>query len=142
MKEPLIRNSKLASLDVCGNSGGVYGSQVLDGYDSRPLREDEFHVRARQSGYALLTEITYVAAPVIRGVDEEPSIEQCPMVLPSSMATCFSRLVHFSANLLPESIPEQILNSFTLNPSNPTRNHANFEAYTSCQLSGEGTHSG
>ena len=67
--------------------GFVFCSMNKGGYESRALREDEFHGRAQRHGYALNTEITYVAAPVIRGYDQEAMIEQCPMVLPSSMAT-------------------------------------------------------
>ena len=40
--------------------------------------------RVRKAGYALPTEVTYVATPVIRD-EEEPIIEHCPVVLPSSM---------------------------------------------------------
>ena len=80
------------SFGVQPNQGEVYGSTLLQGYESRPLREGEFHARVRKSGHALATEITYVAAPVIRGDDTEPSIDLCPMVLPSSMVTCLDRL--------------------------------------------------
>ena len=67
------------------NPGDVYDSELLYGFDSRPLREDEYMSRVCKAGYGLGTELTYVAAPVLRGEEEEYCIEQCPVVLPSSM---------------------------------------------------------
>ena len=65
--------------------GDTYGSELLHGYETRALRAHEYIRRVRKAGYGFNTDMTYVAAPVIRGAEEEPCIEQCPVVLPSAM---------------------------------------------------------
>ena len=76
--------------------GDVYDSELLHGYDTRALREHEYIRRVRKAGYAFNTNVSYVAAPVIRGEEETPCIEHCPVVLPSSMV---SRLLIYPACL-------------------------------------------
>ena len=66
--------------------GDAYGSDVLSGFQSRPLRESEFHARAARSGHSLKCDITWVAAPAIGEDGTADTIESFPVLLPSSLA--------------------------------------------------------
>ena len=77
-------------------SGNLYGSSAIGGYDSRALREAEFHVRAKGHGFDCRLE--WVPIPVLRDlegpVEEDAAnyvvIESWPVLLPSALATFIS----------------------------------------------------
>ncbi|CAE7194098.1 unnamed protein product [Symbiodinium sp. CCMP2592] len=89
-----------ASLKLTCDLGDTYDSSLLHGYESRPLREDEYMSRVRKAGYALPTEVTYVAAPVIRGEEEATALIEELFV--DSMYPSSSDLEAYWAQLLPD----------------------------------------
>ena len=67
-------------------SGDVYESQLLSGFDSRPLREDELHSRIGKTEHSLKAEISYFDIPISTGDEEDPeAVESWPVLLPSSV---------------------------------------------------------
>ena len=103
--------------------GDLYESQLLSGFDSRPLREDELHSRIGKTEHSLKAEISYFDIPVSTGDDDDPiAVERWPVLLPSSLepgkilkhysiSDCF-----VSSTIKPFKIPP--LNQ-TLNPQKP-----------------------
>lgn len=78
-RKPVLRNL----------SGNTYGSHLLAGYSTRPLREAEFHNRVSSSGSALDVEVSYTQIPVMslgEDGDEEICVESWPLLLPSQVA--------------------------------------------------------
>ena len=68
------------------NQGEIYGSDVLSGYKSRPLREDEFHQRISSLGYGHPCEVSWVNVLMNRGPGEdEASFTTWPLILPSKL---------------------------------------------------------
>ena len=66
--------------------GDIYESQLLYGFDSRPLREDELHSRIGKTEHSLKAEISYFDIPVSTGDDDDPlAMASWPVLLPSSM---------------------------------------------------------
>lgn len=65
----------------------MYGSTILDGFDSRPLRETELHRRAARSGHALKCELTWIPVPMLDD-DETETVDSIPVLLPSDLDSC------------------------------------------------------
>ncbi|CAE7751229.1 unnamed protein product [Symbiodinium sp. CCMP2592] len=76
------------SLTVACDLGDAYGSRLLDGYSSRPLREAEFHSRLSGSGLSFDCEPTWINAPAMNNDLEQETIEAFPILLPSNLARC------------------------------------------------------
>lgn len=61
---------------------------MLAGYDTRPLREAEFHNRVASSGSALAAEVSYTQIPVLaldEDGEEQVIVESWPVLLPSQV---------------------------------------------------------
>ena len=65
-------------------AGNIYNSNLLSGYESRPLRESELHTRIGKTDHALNAEISWLPTP-LSSADETKTVEDWPVILPSSM---------------------------------------------------------
>ena len=63
----------------------MYGSTLLDGYDSRPLRENELHARVSQTDYGLPVKVTWIEDVPVIDNDEAMYLTEWPVILPSDM---------------------------------------------------------
>ncbi|CAJ1447132.1 unnamed protein product [Effrenium voratum] len=75
-----------ATITVTSELGDIYSSPVLSGYNSRSLREGEFHRRVAGAGFALNVRPVWVDCPICTEEDEV-DISQLPVLLPSAVAS-------------------------------------------------------
>ena len=79
----------LFDLTTSAQAGGIYESEVLSGYPSRALREDEFHARiARNTKLSHAFEISYANIPTrvqTPGEEDSVKIKSWPLILPSTI---------------------------------------------------------
>ena len=71
---------------ISASLGDVYGSELLGGFSSRPLRETEFHERLSKTQHAFHCDVKWVYAPTLND-DEESVVEPIPVLLPSEFAS-------------------------------------------------------
>ena len=74
--------------DSTTSAGDIYDSDLLSGYPSRALREDEFHARVRKTTLSHPFEISYANIPARVETPGEPDaikIKSWPLILPSSI---------------------------------------------------------
>ena len=80
---------KLSDLTTSAHAGDIYESDILSGYPSRALREDEFHARlTRNNKLSHAFKISHSNIPIrVETPGEEDSIEikPWPLILPSSI---------------------------------------------------------
>ncbi|CAE7444578.1 unnamed protein product, partial [Symbiodinium necroappetens] len=79
---------KRLAVAVC--EGDIYGSNALAGFESRALRENEFHQRIRALGVAHQFDVSWKNIPVLKETPGEAdfmAIEPWPVILPSTIAS-------------------------------------------------------
>ena len=78
----------MKSSDSSTSAGDIYDSDILSGFPSRALREDEFHTRLRNTAYSHPFEISYVNIPTraeTPGEADSVKIKSWPLIFPSSI---------------------------------------------------------
>ena len=85
-KKPCKNLPILCGVQNSFSKGNVYGSTILAGYDSRPLREDELHSRLSKTDYGLNVDITWIEDVPVIDNEEVMYLTEWPVILPSDMA--------------------------------------------------------